>query len=129
MYALTVIVQIVVIVCGVSLPVLGTLAYLYYHGNTKFQKASQLAAQAIEYIASYFDTNPDAAKTRDLIFNLFKARLEAVLPLSDDEVMYLFDAFKQAIANALNVPVSIFDAPAGNKLSVPVFYGRKRLFK
>lgn len=123
----TQIVEIIVAIAAVALPALAALAYRKLKGNAKFDYAVKLITSALDALKSYVALHPEIAQDGQAIYAFVKARLLAVLPLTDEEFDYLFESVEAAIAALLGVDVSIF---GGVKLKAAVpnvkIFGRKR---
>jgi hypothetical protein len=129
---LPIIMYFVVILIGVSLPVFAVLVYKKFHGSAKYSQACKLAEAAIQFIVGYFKAHPEAAKDAEIIYNMFKARIIAVLPLTDAEIDYLFAQLEIALADLIGVDPSIFNtlskATLIKKKAPKLFRRHKRLF-
>ena len=130
--AVPVIMQCAVILAGVGLPAFAAFIYQKFKGNARYAQAVKLAEAAIQAIRAYFLEHPDAMKSAQAIFELFRERIEAVMPLTDAELTYLFKQFEAALAALLGVDVAIFAviqaAPAGGGKAARGEGNQKRLF-
>lgn len=130
MNTLVIIMHIAVIVASVSLPALGLLVYSKFKGNAKYAYAVKLITEAISALKAYVAQHPDIAADGQAIYNFLKARVLAVLPLTDEEFDYLFESVEAAIAALLGTDVSIFGSVKLTvaKPNAKIFGRRRRLF-
>lgn len=106
----TAIMNIIVTLAAIALPAIAAYAYNKFKGNAKFAFAVKLIGQAITALKAYAVQHPEIIKDGQAIYNFVKARLLAVLPLTDEEFDYLFESIETAIAELLGVDISIFTA-------------------
>lgn len=128
------IVKIFVCLLGTGLVALAGFIYKKYHGYLNYTWGVKLAQGAIAAIKAYFAANPDAAKTAQAVFAMFKDELTQVLPLSDAEIMYLFEDVETALAELLGIDATAFASLKSTVLlqykgkKIKLFGGTKHLF-
>ena len=94
--------QIILSILGILIP-FGIKYAIDHIGKDKISEALKLANLAKTFIIGYFEINPNAKRDIEDILVMFKERLLAVLPLTDDEVTYLWGQISAEIIKALNI--------------------------
>jgi len=100
-----IILKIILSVLSILIPV-GVKYIVDHAGKDKMTKALQISKLAKDFIIGYFTVNPTAKKDIEDILVMFKERLLAVLPLTDDEVTYLWEQISSEIIEALKIEMT-----------------------
>lgn len=98
------IMNIVISVLAILIPF--GVKYLVNHvGKDKITEALRIANLAKDFIIGYYDIHPEVKVKVEDIWEMFKERILKVLPLSDEELDYLWGQILKDIIKALNIDV------------------------